>query len=483
MVYFLHIKKNISQKKYRYKGNIFLLPEKCSFKAIFLLKNANHPPQRMYTRGGGEVSLDALAPRHMHSMVAFIDKNSQGQSAIGINPEIPWGDSGMNIHEYQAKELLRDYAIPVPAGSVAHSPEEALACARQLSGPLWVVKAQIHAGGRGKGGGVKLCSSPKDVEQVAAALLQMRLVTPQTGAEGKLVHKVLVEQGVSAVRELYAAVTLDRTAGCLTMVFSPDGGMDIEAVAAATPQRIFTARADAAHMVWPFQARQLVRGCGLSIQQEQQAAGILCNMLRLAREKDVLLVEINPLGVLQSGELLALDAKISVDDSAVKRQPRIAAMEDFEEVHPLEMRARAQGINYVRLEGNIGTMVNGAGLAMATMDAIKQAGAAPANFLDVGGGAKEETIANGLEVMLADGQVRGILINIFGGILRCDVVAHGLLRAAEKMQISLPIVVRLEGTNVAEGRRILEHSDMHFTTAASMSEAAYKIMELTGVRA
>lgn len=388
----------------------------------------------------------------------------------------------MNIHEYQAKELLGQYSIPVPEGIIAHSPAEAHEAARRLGGPLWVVKAQIHAGGRGKGGGVKLCSSPRDVEQVVAAMLGMRLVTPQTGPEGKIVHKVLVEQGVSATRELYAAVTLDRSAGCLSLVFSPDGGMDIEAVAEASPQRIFSTRADAAHNVWPFQARQLVRHCGLSAKQELQAAALLCNMLRLAREKDAILVEINPLGMLENGCLLALDAKIQVDDSAVKRQPQVAAMEDFEEVHPLEMRARAQGITYVRLEGHVGTMVNGAGLAMATMDAIKQAGALPANFLDVGGGAKEETIANGLEVMLADGQVRGILINIFGGILRCDVVAHGLLRAAEKMNITLPIVVRLEGTNVAEGRRVLQHSSLNFTTAGSMAEAAAKIVELTEVR-
>lgn len=388
----------------------------------------------------------------------------------------------MNIHEYQAKELLSIYDVPVPKGFLAHSPAEAHEAARQLSGPLWVVKAQIHAGARGKGGGVKLCSSPKDVEQAAAALLGARLVTPQTGAEGKLVHKVLVEQGVSAVRELYAAVTLDRTAGRLVLVFSPEGGMDIESLAEDSPQRVFRAHADAAHHVWPFQARGLVRDCGLNSQQEQQAARLLCNMLRLAREKDALLVEINPLGVLENGALLALDAKIQVDDSALKRQPQLAAMEDFEEVHPLEMRARAQGITYVRLEGSVGTMVNGAGLAMATMDAIKEAGASPANFLDVGGGAREETIANGLEVMLADTQVRAILINIFGGILRCDVVAQGLQRAAEKLHITLPMVVRLEGTNMQEGRRILEDSSLNFTTAGSMAEAAVSIAALAGGR-
>ncbi|MEG2171719.1 MAG: ADP-forming succinate--CoA ligase subunit beta [Desulfovibrionaceae bacterium] len=389
----------------------------------------------------------------------------------------------MNIHEYQAKELLRSYGIPVPHGRVASSPEEALAAARMLAGPLWVVKAQIHAGGRGASGGVKLCSNPNDVGQSAAVMLGMRLVTPQTGPEGKLVQKVLVEQGVSTVREVYAAVTLDRTSGRLAVVFSPNGGMDIESVAVTSPDRIRTVYADAAHHVWPFQARQLVHGCGLSAKQEQYLTSVLCTMLRLAQEKDALLVEINPLAVLPSGEFLALDAKIQVDDSAVKRQISVAAMEDFDEVHPLEMRARAQGLNYVRLEGCVGTMANGAGLAMATMDAIKQAGALPANFLDVGGGAKEETIANGLQVMLADGQVRGILVNIFGGILRCDVVAHGLARAAEKIQISLPMVVRLEGTNVEAGRRVLQESALPVVTAESMADAACKIVELTEVRA
>ena len=365
----------------------------------------------------------------------------------------------MNIHEYQAKGLLAQFGVPVPTGALAATPTEARAAAGALPGPVWVVKAQIHAGGRGKGGGVQVCKSLDAVEAAARHILGMQLVTHQTGPEGKKVHKVWVEQGTDIARELYLAVVLDRGAQRLTVMASPDGGMDIEEVAARTPERIFTARLDGGHHIWPFQARQLLFGCGLTPEQVNQGAALVQNLVRLAVEKDAVLVEINPLAVTAAGNVVALD--------------------DPEESDPLERKARELGVNYVRLSGYVGTMVNGAGLAMATMDAIKQAGAEPANFLDAGGGANEQMVAAGFEVMLSDPHVRGILINIFGGILRCDIVAQGVVNAARKVDLHLPLVVRLEGTNVEEGRRILRESGLNFATAASMSEAAHKIAALT----
>ncbi|HWQ08223.1 MAG TPA: ADP-forming succinate--CoA ligase subunit beta, partial [Holophaga sp.] len=330
----------------------------------------------------------------------------------------------MNIHEYQAKGLLAQYGIPVPRGGLAETAAAARAVAQGLPGPVWVVKAQIHAGGRGKGGGVQVCKSLDEVEQAAARIIGMQLVTHQTGPAGKKVHKVWVEQGTNIARELYLAVVLDRTAQCLTVMASPDGGMDIEAVAEKTPERIFTARLDGGHHVWPFQARDLFFGCGLTPKQVGEGVAFVRNLIRLAVEKDATLVEINPLAVTGEGHIVALDAKMNFDESGLKRNPDVAALEDPEECDPLELKAQALGVNYVRLSGYVGTMVNGAGLAMATMDAIKQAGAEPANFLDAGGGANEETVAAGFAVMLLDPNVRGILINIFGGILRCDTVAQ-----------------------------------------------------------
>ena len=385
----------------------------------------------------------------------------------------------MNIHEYQAKGLLAQFGVPVPTGALAATPTEARAAADALPGPVWVVKAQIHAGGRGKGGGVQVCKSLNAVEAAARHILGMQLVTHQTGPEGKKVHKVWVEQGTDIARELYLAVVLDRGAQRLTVMASPDGGMDIEEVAARTPERIFTARLDGGHHIWPFQARQLLFGCGLTPEQVNQGAALVQNLVRLAVEKDAVLVEINPLAVTAAGNVVALDAKMDFDESALKRHPDVAALDDPEESDPLERKARELGVNYVRLSGYVGTMVNGAGLAMATMDAIKQAGAEPANFLDAGGGANEQMVAAGFEVMLSDPHVRGILINIFGGILRCDIVAQGVVNAARKVDLHLPLVVRLEGTNVEEGRRILRESGLNFATAASMSEAAHKIAALT----
>lgn len=385
----------------------------------------------------------------------------------------------MNIHEYQAKGLLKEFGVPVPQGGLAVTPQEARAVAESLPGPVWVVKAQIHAGGRGKGGGVKVCKSPDAVEEAARAILGMQLVTHQTGPEGKKVHKVWVEQGTDIARELYLSVVLDRAAACLTVMASPDGGMDIEAVAEKTPERIFTTRLDGCLRVWPYQAQSLFFGCGLTQAQVGEGVKLLQGLVELAAAKDATLVEINPLAVTGDGHLVALDAKMNFDESGLKHNPDIAALEDPEEGDPLERKGQEMGVNYVRLDGYVGTMVNGAGLAMATMDAIKQAGALPANFLDAGGGASEETVAAGFSIMLSDPRVRGILINIFGGILRCDIVAQGVVNAARKVNLQLPLVVRLEGTNVEEGRRILRESGLKFETAASMAEAAQRIAGLT----
>jgi succinyl-CoA synthetase beta subunit len=385
----------------------------------------------------------------------------------------------VNIHEYQAKQLLKAYGIPVPEGGHAVTAEEALRVAKELPGPLWVVKAQIHAGGRGKGGGVKVCKSFAEVEAAAKAILGMQLVTHQTGPAGKKVHSVWVEQGTDIARELYLAVVLDRGAECLTVIASPDGGMDIEEVADKHPERIFRVLLGGSHHIWPFQARRLLFGCGLDARQVVQGVAFITNLVRLCVEKDATQAEINPLAVTGDGRLVALDAKINFDESALPRHPDIAALADPEEQDPLERKAAELGVNYVRLNGYVGTMVNGAGLAMATMDAIKQAGAEPANFLDAGGGATVEMVTRGFEIMLSDPGVRGILINIFGGILRCDTVAEGVVQAARHLDLKLPVVIRMEGTNVEAGRRILDECGLNFTSAGSMLEAARLIAELT----
>ena len=384
----------------------------------------------------------------------------------------------MHIHEYQAKRLLSAYGVPTPEGRLAATPGEAEQAARDLPGPVWVVKAQIHAGGRGKAGGVKVCRSPEEAREAAASLLGARLVTPQTGPDGERVNAVWIERGTASARECYLAVALDRASQCLTVMASPGGGMDIEAVAASSPERVFTARLDGGHYLWPFQARNLLEGWGLESGPARELASLVRRLAALAAEKDMTQLEINPLALSEGGGFVALDAKMNFDDSALKRHPDIAALRDREEGDPLERAAAEKGLTYVRLGGSIGTLVNGAGLAMATMDAIKQAGAEPANFLDAGGGASEETVAAGLSIMLSDPHVRGILINIFGGILRCDIVAHGIVNAARKLDIAVPLVVRLEGTNVAEGRRILRESGLRFHTASSMSEAARLIVGL-----
>ncbi len=385
----------------------------------------------------------------------------------------------MNIHEYQAKELMAQYNVPVSKGGVASTLEEAKAVVKSIDGPIWVVKGQIHAGGRGKGGGVKVCKSQAEAEAAAEAILGMQLVTHQTGPEGQLVKKILIENGTDIEKELYLAVVLDRGAECLTIMASPDGGMDIEEVAEKTPERILVTRLDGSHTVWPFQARQLLFGCGLNPAQVTQGVALITNLVRLCVEKDAVQVEINPLAITTEGNLHAVDGKMNFDESALKRHPDIQAMEDPDEADPLERKAAQLGVNYVRLNGYVGTMVNGAGLAMATMDAIKQAGAEPANFLDAGGGANVEMVKKGFEVMLSDPNVRGILINIFGGILRCDIVAEGVVQAVKEINLQLPLVVRMEGTNVDAARKILAESGVSIVTANSMAEAAQKIAELT----
>lgn len=385
----------------------------------------------------------------------------------------------MNIHEYQAKELLAQYGVPVSQGGVADTVEEAVAVAKTLPGPIRVVKAQIHAGGRGKGGGVKVCKDMDGVKDAAKAILGMQLVTKQTGPKGQKVKKVWIEQGTDIDRELYLAVVLDRGSECLTIMASPDGGMDIEEVAEKHPERIFVTRLDGGHHVWPFQARQLLFGCGLTPEQVGQGVKLIANLVRLCAEKDATQVEINPLALSKEGNLVAVDCKMNFDESALKRHPEIKALDDPDEADPLERKASELGVNYVRLDGYVGTMVNGAGLAMATMDAIKQAGAEPANFLDAGGGANVEMVKKGFEVMLSDPKVRGILINIFGGILRCDIVAEGVVQAAKEVDLKLPLVVRMEGTNVEAARKIIKESGINIVPADSMMEAAQKIAELT----
>ena len=381
----------------------------------------------------------------------------------------------MKIHEYQAKAIFKDYSIPVPKGTVASSPEEARKIAQDLGGVRWVVKAQIHAGGRGKGGGVQVVDTLDGVSDAAKAILGMTLVTPQTGAQGKLVRKVLVEEGVSVKQEFYIGAAVDRVKQSPVLIASAEGGMGIEELAATYPDRIFREWVDVSVGFSGFQARNLVFGLGLDAGMIRPGTGIFLQLYRLFESLDCSLVEINPLVVTTDDRLLALDAKIDFDDSALYRHKDLPALKDPHEKDPLELEATKHRLNYIRLDGDVGIMVNGAGLAMATMDLIKQAGASPANFLDVGGGATTEMVTKGFEIILGDKNVRGILINIFGGILRCDVLADGVVEAAKNVDIKVPVVVRLDGTNVEDGRRILAEADLGFLVADSMADAAEKV--------
>jgi len=384
----------------------------------------------------------------------------------------------MKIHEYQGKELFRQFGVPVPPGEVAQTPEEARRVAEELAEGPFVVKAQIHAGGRGKGGGIKTAATPEEVEQMARQILGMTLVTPQTGPEGRLVGKVLVEQAQDIAQELYLGIVVDRALARPVIMMSAAGGMEIEEVAARSPGLIIKEAVDPALGCMPYQARNLAFGVGLNPHLLRPATALIENLYRAFVHLDLSLAEINPLVVTQGGELLALDAKLNLDDSALFRHHDLAALEDPEEMDPLEHEARKHHLNYIRLTGNVGAMVNGAGLAMATMDLIKAAGAEPANFLDVGGGASAEMVANGFRILLADPNVKGVLINIFGGILRCDRLAEGVIQGVKEVQVTVPIIIRLEGTNVEAGRQILADSGLAFTVATDMRDAARKVAAL-----
>jgi len=384
----------------------------------------------------------------------------------------------MKIHEYQAKELFRSANIPVPAGEVAFSVDEACNVAENLGTYPVVVKAQIHAGGRGKGGGVKLAGSCEEVQDIASHILNMTLVTPQTGPEGKRVRKVLVEEGLNIARELYLSILPDRATATIVIMASQAGGMDIEEVAATSPEKIVRVAVNPLVGIQPYHCREIAFGLALGPKAARQFQAMLGNLYRLFVARDCSLVEINPLVVTDDESIIALDAKIDIDSNGLFRQKNIEELRDTDEEDPLEVEASRFNLNYINLSGNVGNMVNGAGLAMATMDIIKKAGAEPANFLDVGGGANAEMVENGFRIILADENVRAILINIFGGILRCDVLAEGVVQAARKTKINVPVVIRMEGTNVEEGRRILADSGLNLITAVDLKDAADKIAEI-----
>jgi succinyl-CoA synthetase beta subunit len=385
----------------------------------------------------------------------------------------------MKLHEYQAKDIFRKFGIPVPRGRVAASVDEALRAGKDLPGPPWVVKAQVHAGGRGKGGGVRVVKSLDALKLATSDILSRRLVTKQTGPEGKKVHQVLIEEGVDIEREFYLAVVIDRSKARPVVIFSQAGGMEIEEVASRSPELVLKEFVDPKVGWMPFQAKNLIYSLDPlpSADTVKELIPLMGALYRVFTTQDCSLAEINPLVITKEGTALAIDAKINIDDNALIRQKEMKAMDDPREKDPLDAKAEQYKINYIRLSGNIGAMVNGAGLAMATMDVIKLAGAEPANFLDVGGGASEEMVKKGFEIILEDKNVKAILINIFGGILRCDVLARGVLAAAEEIDIKVPIIIRLEGTNVQEGRAILQNSNLKFMVAKDMAEAAGMVTE------
>ena len=384
----------------------------------------------------------------------------------------------MKIHEYQAKELFKKYNIPVPAGGVALYAQEAKSVAQQLDGFPVVVKAQIHAGGRGKGGGVKLARSLEEVSELAAHIIGMKLVTHQTGPEGRLVNKVLIEQGLNIEKELYLSIIPDRATAKIVIMASEAGGMDIETVAEKTPEKIIKVYVNPLTGIQAYHCREIAFGLNMPAAAIKPCTNMLQNLYRLFADYDCSLVEINPLVLTTEETVVALDAKLNFDDNALFRHKDIMEYRDLDEEDPLEIEASKYNLNYINLDGNVGNMVNGAGLAMATMDLIKQTGAEPANFLDVGGGASAEMVENGFKIILSDENVKGILINIFGGILRCDVLAEGVVEAAKKIGINVPVVVRMEGTNVEEGRRILSESGLSLITAVDLKDAAKKVAEI-----
>jgi succinyl-CoA synthetase beta subunit/malate-CoA ligase subunit beta len=382
----------------------------------------------------------------------------------------------LNIHEYQTKELLRGYGVSVPDGRVTHNVDNAVAIAEDLSGECWVVKAQIHAGGRGKGGGVKVASSLDEVRQFTDEMIGMQLVTPQTGAEGRLVQRVLVEQACDIKKEYYLGLVIDRATQRITVIASASGGMNIEEVAKTDPDRVIREAVDPAIGLAGFQCRKIAAKIGLRGKQISEASKLMQALYKCFREQDALLAEINPLAELADGKLMALDAKMSFDSNAMYRRPLITELRDFDEEDSKEVEATAHGLNYIALDGNVGCIVNGAGLAMATMDSISFHGGKPANFLDVGGGASPEKVGNAFRIVLQDPNVKIILVNIFAGINRCDWIAEGLVQAMRDQEISIPIVVRLAGTNVEKGAPILEASGFPFIMADNLDDAATRVM-------
>lgn len=383
----------------------------------------------------------------------------------------------MKIHEYQAKELFRQFDIPVPTGQVAFTPDEAVSAAKMLTSGRYVVKAQIHAGGRGKGGGVKVVDSLDGVKDAASQIIGMQLVTHQTGPEGKKVKSVLVEEASDIDRELYVSIIIDRETASPVIIASQDGGMDIEEVAEKTPERIIKEHLHPVLPLQPFQARKIAYALNIPKEGMKDAVKLITNLYRLFVEKDCAMVEINPLVVTKDSRVFALDAKVNFDSNALYRHPDVVAYRDLDEEDPLEVEASKYNLNYIKLDGNVACMVNGAGLAMATMDIIKLYGASPANFLDVGGSATDEGIENAFRIILSDKNVEVIFINIFGGILRCDKLANGVVKAARTLDVTLPIVIRMKGTNVDEGKRIFAESGIKYSVAETMGEAAQKVAE------
>jgi succinyl-CoA synthetase beta subunit len=382
----------------------------------------------------------------------------------------------MNIHEYQAKAVLKEFGAPVPNGGIVFSPDEAVKAAEELGGPVWVVKAQIHAGGRGKGGGVKVVRSIDEVRSEVTRMLGMTLVTHQTGPQGKEVGRVYIEDGCDIARELYLSALVDRETSRVAFIASTEGGMDIEEVAAKTPEKILTMTIDPASGFSGFHGRKIAYALGLEGDSVKQCVMLIGTLYKMLIDKDASLLEINPLVVTGKGDLICLDAKMDFDGNALYRHPDIVEMRDLSEEDPAEVEASKFDLNYIKLDGTIGCMVNGAGLAMATMDIIKLYGAEPANFLDVGGGAQKEQVMNAFKIILSDDSVKGILVNIFGGIMRCDIIAEGIVAAAKEMKIDVPLVVRLEGTNVELGKKILEESGLAIVSADNLDDAAQKIV-------
>lgn len=383
----------------------------------------------------------------------------------------------MKIHEYQAKQILYKYGVRIPKGEVAETPSKAREIAERI-GPNVVLKAQVHAGGRGKGGGIKLVSSAQEAEKIAQEMIGMTLFTHQTGPEGKLVKRILVEEALDITRELYVGIVVDRAKEAPVVMASSEGGVEIEKVAAETPELIFKEYVNPAAGFLGFQARNLAFKLGLGGETFKQAVKFILSLYKAFEATDASLAEINPLLITKKGNVLALDAKMNFDDNALPRHPEIKEMRDLDEEDPLEVEASKYNLNYIKLDGNVGCMVNGAGLAMATMDIIMHSGGMPANFLDVGGGVSEETVKNAFEILVSDQDVKAALINIFGGIVRCDLVANGIVKAAIEIGLKVPMVVRLEGTNVDLGKKILKESGLAFYAAANMKEAAEKVVPL-----